>query len=111
MSEYKPTLNVTQTAFSMKANLPQNEPRRIKFWDEDGPFVRSPRGAKGPPSSSLHDGPPFANGDIHMGTSPQQRISRTSSSSIGPSRGSNAPFVRVGIVMAAYRAQGGRTAR
>jgi isoleucyl-tRNA synthetase len=68
MSEYKPTLNVTQTAFSMKANLPQNEPARIKFWDEMGLSSKIAARRQGAPKFILHDGPPFANGDIHMGT-------------------------------------------
>ena len=66
MAEYKSTLNITQTSFPMKANLPQTEPLRLKFWEQKGFY----QGALRKPGSTkyvLHDGPPFANGDIHMG--------------------------------------------
>ena len=66
MAEYKHTLNITQTSFPMKANLPQTEPERLKLWDELG-FRRGPLKRPGAKSYVLHDGPPFANGDIHMG--------------------------------------------
>ncbi|HJT23351.1 MAG TPA: class I tRNA ligase family protein, partial [bacterium] len=66
MAEYKPTLNITQTSFPMKANLPQTEPERLKLWDGMGFYKRS-AGKPGAPKYVLHDGPPFANGDIHMG--------------------------------------------
>ena len=67
MAEYKSTLNITQTSFPMKANLPQTEPERLKFWESMGFYKRmfENRGAE---KFVLHDGPPFANGDIHMGT-------------------------------------------
>jgi isoleucyl-tRNA synthetase len=68
MAEYKDTLNITKTAFPMKANLPQTEPARIKFWDEMHLGTRLAEKRKGAPKFILHDGPPFANGDIHMGT-------------------------------------------
>ena len=66
MPDYKPTLNITQTSFPMKANLPQTEPERLKFWDGMG-FYKKAAGKPGAPKYVLHDGPPFANGDIHMG--------------------------------------------
>ena len=67
MAEYKSTLNITQTSFPMKANLPQTEPERLKFWEQMG-FYRRMFEKKGAEKFVLHDGPPFANGDIHMGT-------------------------------------------
>ncbi|HET9869978.1 MAG TPA: isoleucine--tRNA ligase, partial [bacterium] len=66
MAEYKSTLNITQTAFPMKANLPQTEPQRLQLWQDWGFHGRRP-GREGAPQYLLHDGPPFANGDIHMG--------------------------------------------
>ena len=66
MAEYKSTLNITQTAFPMKANLPQTEPLRLKLWETWG-FHGPASLKKGAPQYVLHDGPPFANGDIHMG--------------------------------------------
>ena len=66
MPDYKPTLNITQTAFPMKANLPQTEPERLKLWEQMG-FYKRTFEKPGAPKYVLHDGPPFANGDIHMG--------------------------------------------
>jgi isoleucyl-tRNA synthetase len=67
MADYKSTLNITQTSFPMKANLPQTEPERLKFWEGMGFYKRMfQKGKAG--KFVLHDGPPFANGDIHMGT-------------------------------------------
>ncbi len=66
MADYKPTLNITQTSFPMKANLPQTEPERLKFWEGMG-FYKRATGKPHAPKYVLHDGPPFANGDIHMG--------------------------------------------
>jgi isoleucyl-tRNA synthetase len=67
MAEYKTTLNITQTSFPMKANLPQTEPERLKLWESLG-FYNRMFEKPGAPKYVLHDGPPFANGDIHMGT-------------------------------------------
>ena len=67
MAEYKLTVNITQTAFPMKANLPQTEPERLKLWESFG-FYQGVFKRPGEPHYVLHDGPPFANGDIHMGT-------------------------------------------
>lgn len=66
MAEYKSTLNITQTSFPMKANLPQTEPERIKLWEQLG-FHQGAFKRETAPAYVLHDGPPFANGDIHMG--------------------------------------------
>ena len=66
MPDYKPTLNITQTSFPMKANLPQTEPERLKLWEQMG-FYKRTFERPGAPKFVLHDGPPFANGDIHMG--------------------------------------------
>ncbi len=68
MSDYKKTLNLPQTDFAMKANLAKKEPEMIKFWDtiNAAKAMRSASGLHG--SYILHDGPPYANGHIHMGT-------------------------------------------
>ncbi len=66
MADYKSTLNITQTSFPMKANLPQTEPERLKLWEQLGFYHRTFE-KSGAPKYVLHDGPPFANGDIHMG--------------------------------------------
>src|SRR5688572_13893124 len=66
-SDYKQTLNLPQTAFAMKGNLPQNEPKRLDAWREMDLYQRIREKSAGRPKFVLHDGPPYANGDIHMG--------------------------------------------
>jgi isoleucyl-tRNA synthetase len=65
--ELKATLTLPQTAFPMKANLPQNEPRRLARWAELHLYDELRKAGKGRPSYILHDGPPYANGPIHLG--------------------------------------------
>lgn len=67
--EYDKTMNLPATQFPMRANLPQREPEIQKFWDERHIFQQVLRQAKeqNRPSFILHDGPPYANGHIHMG--------------------------------------------
>jgi len=67
MSNYKDTLNLPQTAFPMKANLAQREPERLKKWQAMGLFERIRESRAGRPRFILHDGPPYANGDLHVG--------------------------------------------
>jgi isoleucyl-tRNA synthetase len=67
MSDYKHTLNLPNTSFPMKANLAQREPERLKFWQDMGLYQKMRETGKGRPSFILHDGPPYANGDIHIG--------------------------------------------
>ena len=66
-SDYKKTLNLPETAFPMKANLPQNEPRRLDFWREIDLYARIREASQGRPKFVLHDGPPYANARIHLG--------------------------------------------
>ena len=65
--DYKATLNLPKTDFPMKANLAQAEPRMLKWWDEMGIYKRLRQAAADRPLWILHDGPPYANGNIHMG--------------------------------------------
>jgi isoleucyl-tRNA synthetase len=65
--ELKATLTLPKTDFSMKANLPQNEPERLKKWAELDIYARLREAGKGRPSYLLHDGPPYANGPLHLG--------------------------------------------
>jgi isoleucyl-tRNA synthetase len=65
--ELKATLTLPKTDFSMKANLPQNEPERLKRWAELDIYSRLREAGKGRPSYLLHDGPPYANGPLHLG--------------------------------------------
>lgn len=67
MTDYKHTLNLPETAFSMKANLPQSEPGRLKQWQSNGLYQKIRTTFKGCPKFILHDGPPYANGKIHTG--------------------------------------------
>jgi isoleucyl-tRNA synthetase len=65
--ELKATLQLPQTAFPMKANLPQNEPLRLKKWAEMRLWNELRKAGAGRPAYILHDGPPYANGPIHLG--------------------------------------------
>src|SRR6201994_2777843 len=65
--ELKATLTLPQTAFPMKANLPQNEPLRLKKWAELRIYEKLREICAGRPFYLLHDGPPYANGPIHLG--------------------------------------------
>ena len=67
MSEYKDTLNLPQTAFPMKASLAQREPQRLQQWQEMDLYGKIRRAAAGRPKFILHDGPPYANGELHVG--------------------------------------------
>ena len=65
--ELKATLTLPQTAFAMKANLPQNEPLRLKHWASLRLYEELRKARAGRPVYLLHDGPPYANGPIHLG--------------------------------------------
>lgn len=67
-TDLKATLNLPKTDFSMKANLPQNEPKTLARWEEMGIYERIREARQGAPIYLLHDGPPYANGPIHLGT-------------------------------------------
>ena len=66
--ELKATLNLPKTNFAMKANLPQNEPKMLSRWQEMRVYQRLRQAHAGTPLYILHDGPPYANGPIHLGT-------------------------------------------
>jgi len=65
--DYKESLLLPNTKFPMRGNLPQNEPKRYKLWDEEKVYERMKKNREGKPSFTLHDGPPYANGHIHIG--------------------------------------------
>ncbi|GAB4486734.1 MAG: isoleucine--tRNA ligase [Thermodesulfovibrionales bacterium] len=65
--DYKDTLNLPQTEFPMKANLGQREPETLRAWDEKGIYRKIQEKNRGGTPYILHDGPPYANGHIHMG--------------------------------------------
>ncbi|HWZ45273.1 MAG TPA: isoleucine--tRNA ligase [Candidatus Saccharimonadales bacterium] len=65
--ELKKTLNLPKTDFSMKANLPLNEPKWLELWEKTGLYGKIRESRRGRPTYILHDGPPYANGPIHEG--------------------------------------------
>ncbi len=67
MTDYKSTLNLPNTPFAMKANLPQREPALLKKWQADNVYGQIRKARSGREKFILHDGPPYANGDIHIG--------------------------------------------
>ena len=68
MADWKDTLNLPRTEFPMKANLPTTEPEALARWSEMGLYDAIRRARAGRPKFVLHDGPPYANGQIHLGT-------------------------------------------
>jgi isoleucyl-tRNA synthetase len=66
--DYRHTLNLPKTNFPMKANLAKREPDILKAWEEKATYRQLSQLAKGRPKYILHDGPPYANGNIHIGT-------------------------------------------
>src|SRR5690625_1727814 len=67
MTDYKATLNLPHTEFAMKANLAQREPKMLERWRADQLYQRIRAARRGREQFILHDGPPYANGDIHIG--------------------------------------------
>lgn len=67
MPDYKHTINLPQTEFPMKADLAQREPAMLRSWDESDLYGKLRIKARGRPRFALHDGPPYANGSIHLG--------------------------------------------
>ena len=66
-SDYKATLNLPKTDFPMRGNLAKREPVMLETWINDGLYKRVREHAAGRPKYTLHDGPPYANGDLHIG--------------------------------------------
>ncbi len=66
--DWKKTLNLPQTKFPMKANLAKREPEMLRYWEEIRLYEKMKEAGKDKPLFVLHDGPPYANGHIHMGT-------------------------------------------
>ena len=65
--DYTSTLNLPRTEFAMRANLPQREPEMSKYWETIDLYNKMVENGEGKPLYVIHDGPPFSNGDIHMG--------------------------------------------
>ncbi|HRI17418.1 MAG TPA: isoleucine--tRNA ligase [Burkholderiaceae bacterium] len=66
-TDYRATLNLPDTPFPMRGDLPKREPGWVRAWDEQGLYQRLRDARHGAPLFVLHDGPPYANGQIHMG--------------------------------------------
>ena len=66
--DYSKSLNLPHTDFAMRAELPKREPQMLEYWKEMELYQRMQRARAGKPTFVLHDGPPFSNGNIHMGT-------------------------------------------
>ena len=67
MTDYKNTLNLPKTDFPMKANLANREPAQLERWQSESLYQRLCETTKTRKPFILHDGPPYANGDIHLG--------------------------------------------
>jgi isoleucyl-tRNA synthetase len=67
MSQYKDTLNLPETKFPMRGNLPKREPEFLQYWEQQKIYQKLRDQRQDSPSFILHDGPPYANGDIHIG--------------------------------------------
>ena len=90
--DLKSTLNLPRTDFPMKANLPQNEPKMLERWEKERIYERIREAHKRQPIYVLHDGPPYANGPLHLGTA----LNKTLKDFVVKSRsmgGYDAPYV------------------
>ena len=67
VQDYKATLNMPKSGFPMRAGLPQREPEMLEHWNKIDVYRLLLKKQEGKPRFSLHDGPPFSNGDLHMG--------------------------------------------
>ena len=65
--DYNKTLNLPKTEFPMRAGLPKSEPVTLNKWEENNVYEKLMEHNEGKPLYVLHDGPPYANGDIHLG--------------------------------------------
>ncbi|RXJ60500.1 isoleucine--tRNA ligase [Candidatus Marinarcus aquaticus] len=65
--DYKESLLLPKTDFPMRGNLPNNEPKKYQLWNETNVYEKMKKNREGAPSFTLHDGPPYANGHIHIG--------------------------------------------
>lgn len=66
--DYNTSLNLPKTEFPMRGNLPKREPEMLQKWEEENLYADIIKKNEGKPNYTLHDGPPYANGDIHLGT-------------------------------------------
>ena len=100
--DYRDTLNLPQTDFPMRGNLPQREPEILAKWEELDIYQTVQNSRVGREMFVLHDGPPYANGDIHLGQ--LNKVLKDIIVRYKTMRGYNAPYVPAGILMTPYRA-------
>lgn len=91
-NEYRSTTNLPQTNFAMRAGLAQNEPKRLALWEERGVYNLMLKKNEGHKKFVLHDGPPYANGPIHLGHA-QNKISKDIINRYWSMRGFQTPYV------------------
>ena len=91
-SNYKKTMNLPTTDFAMRGNLPKNEPKRLAEWEEDHVYEKLQGKNKDAKPFVLHDGPPYANGPIHLGHA-QNKISKDIINRYKAMRGFRTPYV------------------
>jgi len=74
--DYKDTLLLPKTKFPMRGNLPNNEPKRYKQWYSKNYYEKMKSNREGAEMFTLHDGPPYANGNIHIGHALNKTVKR-----------------------------------
>ena len=92
MAGYRDTLNLPQTEFSMKADLTRREPERLAWWKERSLYAKLRRSRAGAPVWLLHDGPPYSNNHLHMGTA-ANKIWKDAAVRIASLMGCDSPYV------------------
>ena len=98
-SQYKATLNLPDTEFPMRGNLAQREPAMLARWEQMGLYQKIRQARAGRDRFVLHDGPPYANGNIHIGHAVNKILKDMIVKSQTMS-GKDSPMCRAGIVMA-----------
>lgn len=91
-NEFKKTMSLPKTGFAMRANLAQNEPKRLADWEENDVYAQLLAKNEGHEKFVLHDGPPYANGPIHLGHA-QNKISKDVINRFWAMRGYQTPYV------------------
>lgn len=91
-NEYKSSMNLPKTSFAMRAGLAQNEPKRLKMWEENHVYELLQAQNEGHDKFVLHDGPPYANGPIHLGHA-LNKISKDIINRYWSMRGYQTPFI------------------
>ena len=94
-NEYKQTMNLPKTGFPMRAGLSKSEPKRLKDWQDNKVYEQVLKKNEGHKKFVLHDGPPYANGPIHIGHA-MNKISKDMINRYWMMQGCEVPYVPVG---------------